>query len=313
MTGRGSIPPAGTTDFKVVREILRFPRNHRVTLPHREREEGAQFFWGGAAAPRDHFLCRLATGSGFATRMLYTDDEEQLFQASRPILMNGIDGTVTRGDLLDRSLVVYLPIISEQQRKPENDFWRDFRKAQGRILGKLFDAVSCASRRLKEVKLDRLPRMADFARWASAAEPALGWADGTLMSAYDANRASANTLTLDASPLVLPLRHVIAVRDVWRGTDSDLLLALARQAAESDLQQRNWPKNPQVLSGQLRRIAPNLRATGIDVQLDEKTSGSGSQRMVTIRRTLHSASSATPLRFPRLKSDASDARDAKTR
>jgi hypothetical protein len=36
-------------------------------------------------------LCRLATGGSFAVRQLYTDDEEVLFQAARPILLNSIE------------------------------------------------------------------------------------------------------------------------------------------------------------------------------------------------------------------------------
>ena len=47
-------------------------------------------------------LCRLATEGGFGTRKLYTDDEEALFHAMRPIILNGIEDFVTRGDLADR-------------------------------------------------------------------------------------------------------------------------------------------------------------------------------------------------------------------
>jgi hypothetical protein len=47
-------------------------------------------------------LCSLATGGGFATRQNYTDDEEAIFQAERPILINGIDELAIRPDLLDR-------------------------------------------------------------------------------------------------------------------------------------------------------------------------------------------------------------------
>ena len=41
-------------------------------------------------------LCRLATGGSFAVRQLYTDDEEVLFEASRPILLNGIEEVISR-------------------------------------------------------------------------------------------------------------------------------------------------------------------------------------------------------------------------
>ena len=50
-------------------------------------------------------FCRLSTGGGLATRMLYTDDDEILFDAQRPVLLTGIEEVATRGDLLDRSLM----------------------------------------------------------------------------------------------------------------------------------------------------------------------------------------------------------------
>src|SRR5256884_6318218 len=46
-------------------------------------------------------LCRLASGGSFAVRQLYTDAEEILFQAARPILLNGIQEGVTRPDSRD--------------------------------------------------------------------------------------------------------------------------------------------------------------------------------------------------------------------
>jgi hypothetical protein len=42
-------------------------------------------------------LCRLASGGSFAVRQLYTDDEEVLFQAARPILLNGTACARVRG------------------------------------------------------------------------------------------------------------------------------------------------------------------------------------------------------------------------
>src|SRR5262249_30177683 len=49
-------------------------------------------------------LCCLATGSGFATRELYTDADEAIFAARRPVVLNGIEEVATRGDLLDRAI-----------------------------------------------------------------------------------------------------------------------------------------------------------------------------------------------------------------
>src|SRR5262249_2167544 len=50
-------------------------------------------------------FCRLATGGGFATRELFTDDGEVIFDAQRPVILNGIAEVVTKSDLLDRTLL----------------------------------------------------------------------------------------------------------------------------------------------------------------------------------------------------------------
>ncbi len=96
-------------------------------------------------------LCRLATGSGFATRELYTDDEEAIFEAQRPAVINGIEELATRGDLLDRSILLYLPAIPEKKRKNERDFWTAFEQARPQLLGALLDVVSMALQELPDV------------------------------------------------------------------------------------------------------------------------------------------------------------------
>src|SRR5262244_1009134 len=58
-------------------------------------------------------LCRLASGGSFAVRQLFTDDEEVLFQAARPILLNGIEDVVYRPDLADRAIFLTLPPIGD--------------------------------------------------------------------------------------------------------------------------------------------------------------------------------------------------------
>lgn len=78
-------------------------------------------------------LCRLATGSGFATRELYTDADETIFAAQRPVVLNGIEELATRGDLLDRAITLYLPTIPDDKRQDEKDFWRPPRRRQYRL------------------------------------------------------------------------------------------------------------------------------------------------------------------------------------
>src|SRR5262245_38013970 len=131
-------------------------------------------------------LCRLASGGGFAVRRLYTDDEEVLFDATRPILLNGIEDVISRPDLGDRAIFLTLAPIGEGQRRSENELWREFEIARPGILGALLDAMVHGLRAVSCVHFDRLPRMADFALWAAACETA--WAAGTFARAYAANR-----------------------------------------------------------------------------------------------------------------------------
>lgn len=63
-------------------------------------------------------LCRLATGGGFAVRQLYTDQDEVLFDAARPVILNGIEDIVERPDLADRAVFLMLEPIPEQRRQP---------------------------------------------------------------------------------------------------------------------------------------------------------------------------------------------------
>src|SRR5262249_30864138 len=63
-------------------------------------------------------LCRLATGGGFATRELYTNDEETIFDAMRPVVLTGIEELATRADLLHRCPAFRLPPLSPQPSRP---------------------------------------------------------------------------------------------------------------------------------------------------------------------------------------------------
>jgi hypothetical protein len=224
-------------------------------------------------------LCRLSTGGGFATRKLYSDADEVLLDAVRPVALTSIEEVVARGDLLDRSIIVDLPPIPEERRRPEEQFWAAFAWAQPRILGALLDAVATALARMPTLQLVRLPRMADFARWIAAAEPALGWVPGEAIAAYRGNRAAAHELALDASSVALAVRALLDGRDEWRGTATDLLAAL-NATDEVARRHRGWPQTARALSGSLRRLAPDLRAVGLEVGFAR----TGRGRLVIIRR-----------------------------
>jgi len=99
-------------------------------------------------------LCRLSTGGALTTRTLYTDDDETLLEAKRPVVINGIGGIATRPDLLDRAILLKLPQIPEDQRRDERNFWDDFDAVWGQILGVMCDAGVCAIQNIKTTRLN---------------------------------------------------------------------------------------------------------------------------------------------------------------
>ncbi len=223
-------------------------------------------------------LCRLATGGGFAVRQLYTDQDEVLFDAARPVILNGIEDIVTRPDLADRAVFLTLEPIPEERRRPEAELWAAFEAERPRILGVLLDAAVEGLKCLPQTRLQKLPRMADFALFATACETAL-WPSGTFWAAYCGNRDEAVEGVIDADPIAAAVRALVLERTEWTGTASVLLGALAEAAGERVSKSKTWPDSPRALSGRLRRAATFLRKIGIEIGFERE----GRARTRTIR------------------------------
>lgn len=239
-------------------------------------------------------LCRMSTGGGFSTRQLYEDAEEMIFDAMRPVILTGIEELATRGDLLDRSLLVNLPNIPDERRRQEADFWEEFAQRQPRILGALLTAVSAALRNLPSTRLDRLPRMADFATWATAGEGALGLSTGAFMAAYAGNREEANELAIETSPVGKAIMDLMGSTDSFNGTATELLCELNKRVDENTRKAKVWPKTANVLGGIVKRLAPNLRAAGISVVHTPSGRGKGKRRGILLGRVPQSVVPVVP-------------------
>ena len=206
-------------------------------------------------------MCRLSTGSGFATRMLHTDRSESIFEAARPVILNGIPSLTDRADLADRTVTIHLATISEETRNPEDELIAAFEARRPGILGALLDAVSCALRNIDKVKLERSPRMADLAKWITAAEPALGWEPGQFLSVYRENRRDVIETSFEADAVAVAIRdYVVADHpEGWTGTATELLSALNGRVNEGVRRSKLWPLSAQGLGNRIDRIAPLLR------------------------------------------------------
>jgi hypothetical protein len=224
-------------------------------------------------------LCRLASGGSFAVRRLYTDEDEVLLSAARPIVLNGIEEIISRPDLADRAIFLTLGPITEQQRRPERELWHEFERNRPSILGALLDIAAHGLRTFPEVRIRRWPRMADFAQWATACERAFA-PPGTFSRAYSENRRAARDGVLEADPVATHVRAIMARCSTWSGSSSDLLRA---GAASAGLPGSNggWPNTPRALAGRLRRAQTFLRTLGIEI--DFRREGRSGTRTIRIR------------------------------
>jgi hypothetical protein len=225
-------------------------------------------------------LCMLATGGGFSTRTLFSDREQELFEAMRPIILNGITDVVTADDLVQRSLIVRLPTIAKGAYKTEREIQREIKAFAPSLLAGLLDAAVTGLQGIDSVKVEALPRMGDFASWAVATEVALGGEEGLFMDALGFSDAEGAQQALEASPLAEPLYQLAQNHPGgWEGTATEMLAEL-REFVDDDVQfTKEWPKAANVLSGNLRRLGPLLREAGqVHVEQLSRQDGKGMKR-----------------------------------
>jgi hypothetical protein len=201
-------------------------------------------------------LCRLTSGGAFSTRRLFTDQDEILVCRRPP-----------RHSQRDRGC--HHPPRSCRPRYP-TDARTDCRTAtpagacalagvRARTPAHPWRAFGCGRTRvtvLPQVRLKRLPRMADFALWATACESAFRPA-GTLEIAYSNNRRDAIENMVDADSVAACVRELMTDRAQWTGSASDLL--------QIGTSRTGWPKSPRALAGRLRRAQTFLRTLGIEI------------------------------------------------
>jgi hypothetical protein len=201
--------------------------------------------------------------------MLHTGRTEEIFEAARPIIINGIPHLTDRADLADRSITIHLSSIADADRRPEDDLWADFEDARPRILGALLGAVTSALTNITTIKLDRAPRMADFAKWIIAAAPGLGWEPGDFLAAYEGNRRDVVEAAFEADTVAVAIWKLVTAPEGlgrFQGTPTELLGALNSIVSESTRKSRYWPENAAQLGNRVGRASPLLKARGCTIE-----------------------------------------------
>lgn len=227
-------------------------------------------------------LCRISTGCGSGGRKLYTNDQESVIEISRPIIINGIDDLTDRADLVDRALVLFLPKISDNQRKLSTGLWADFENLKPLLFGAILDGLSSSLANKSKINLPFKPRMADFCINSCAGMLAFNYTVDDISSAFMQNKYDIAIDTVEASAIGRAIRKLMQKQLVWIGTITSLRSAL-KENLECD-EQYGFTRSSSVFSRDLNRIIPSLKPEGIEVEKNRTSS----KRGITISKKISS-------------------------
>lgn len=288
--------PPGSTKSEWVRleRDLLDPSAMSLSSMPRSRDELIQFLDHNYIASLDNIsyisadvadlLCKGCTGESFSKRKLYTDKDDVIFRYKRCIRITSVYMVATAPDLLERTIITRMKMVPDCERRTVDDIQRDFEVMRPYVLGAIFDALSGAMSLRSEVKLDTLPRLADFCLWGEAVARALGYEPWEFVNAYRRSLDTQNNQALDANPVGAA---IVALMSEGRhtdpefiGTHTDLLKELERVANDYDLDTRGLPSAPNALSNKLSLLTQNLIRAGIEVEVHpaNKVEGEYKQR-----------------------------------
>ncbi|NEC92620.1 ATP-binding protein [Streptomyces sp. SID12501] len=223
-------------------------------------------------------LCKAVTGDGVVDRALYTDDDVVVLTFRRVLALTTIDAGALAGDLAERVLLLDLQLIDSERRRSEEELDATFAAVRPAVLGALFDVLACVLAVLPSVRLESMPRMADFARVLAAVDQTQGW---NTLGDYLATSANVATDALEGDPFALAIGHLVDQAGTWQGTAAQLLEALP---VPGGIRPPNWPKDATRAGGRVKRLAPLLRSTGITVDDTQRSRDRHRHKLLTLAR-----------------------------
>ena len=214
-------------------------------------------------------LCTLSHGGGDAVRKLYTTAEEEVWEAMRPIMINGIPQLVTQEDLANRVIAVDIPLIETYiDEETLNKKWVEDHPL---ILGALYELLSKVLKELPNINVEKLPRMADFGRLGQAMLNVLG-VDESFTEIYLRNSNNLASRVIESSSVAQAIINMINKEGSFIGTKGALMDRLANYLP-THFDKAAYPKSPRGLADAIRRIAPALRVRNVEIKEIKDDSG----------------------------------------
>ncbi|MEV3872852.1 ATP-binding protein [Streptomyces sp. NPDC049906] len=223
-------------------------------------------------------LCKAVTGDGVVDRALYTDDDVVVLTFKRVLALTTIDAGALAGDLAERVLLLDLQLIDSTRRRSEEELDTAFEAVRPAVLAALFDVLACVLAVLPGVRLESMPRMADFARVLAAVDQTQGW---STLRDYEAASANVATDALEGDPFAMALAALVDHAGTWQGTAAQLLEALPVPMVRPP----TWPKDATRAGGRVKRLAPLLRSIGITVDDTQRSRDRHRHKLLILTRT----------------------------
>ena len=222
-------------------------------------------------------LCKAVTGDGVVDRALFTDDDVVVLTFRRVLALTTIDAGALAGDLAERVLLLDLQLIDDDRRRSEEELDATFELVRPAVLGALFDVLACVLAVLPSVRLETMPRMADFARVLAAVDETQGW---NTLGSYLATSANVATDALEGDQFAMAIAALVDRAGTWQGTAGALLEALPMPPVRP----KNWPADPTRAGGRVKRLAPLLRSIGITVDDTQRSRDRTRHKLLTLAR-----------------------------
>ncbi|MGW1552834.1 ATP-binding protein [Streptomyces sp. NPDC002346] len=237
-------------------------------------------------------LCKAVTGDGIVDRALYTDDDVVVLTFRRVLAMTTIDAGALAGDLAERLLMLDLQLIDGEQRRSEEELDSTFAAVRPAILGALFDVLACVLAVRPTVRLDSMPRMADFARVLAAVDQVMEW---HTLDDYLATSANVATDALEGDPFAVAIAALVDEVGTWQGTAAQLLEQLP---VPGMIRPPNWPKDATRAGGRIKRLAPLLRSVGIAVDDTQRSRDRHRHKLLILSRAAPASTAEQPELWP---------------
>lgn len=214
-------------------------------------------------------------------REIYSDDDDVIYQFKRCIGINGINIAATKPDLLDRSILTELERIDVMARLGEDEVKSKFAALKPQLLGYIFDVLVrvLQVKNSGGIKLEELPRMANFAEHDEIISRCMGYKENEFLSSYFKNIDLITEEAINANPIatcivgLMDSNTELVKKEIngdrvleIRMSDLHQKLCIIASALFINTNDKPWPKSPTALARRINEVKTNLSERGVIIE-----------------------------------------------